>query len=257
MWSRSLRQRLGYGMICLVIGLGIVATQARGPLLAVLIALPVLLIFSAIKARREKNTQAARSVKVILVAAALAGLVVVGLSTTLFADPWGRYQAFIDSLGQPQGTIALRLALWQTALQTFLDHPLTGIGIGNFRIVHDLYPALRISPLHLFVKGMSAHNVILHYLAETGLLGALSLLWLAGLGLRAGFRVFRMILNSRNAQVSAALFIGMFVFCLTIFYMRAWTWGQGGYVMALLFGLLAAWYEQRRVATPHSGTPAQ
>ena len=44
--------------------------------------------------------------------------------------------------------------------------------------------------------------------------------------------------------ISVALFIALFVFAVTLLYMRAWTWGEGGYIMALLFGLLAAWYQQ-------------
>jgi uncharacterized membrane protein len=81
-------------------------------------------------------------------------------------------------------------------------------------------------------------------LAETGLFGALSLLALALTGVRTGYRVFRARLSAADTQVSVALFIAMFVFAITLLYMRAWTWGEGGYIMALLFGLLAAWYQQ-------------
>jgi O-antigen ligase len=244
LWSSRTREQLLYGSAGLLIAGGIVATQARGPLLTVIIATPVLFWFTFRKARREHNRRAFRSVLFAGVGLAVVLVAVVSLSTNLLTGAWARYQEFVASAESPEGTVALRLVLWKTAWATFLDHPFTGIGIGNFRIVHELYPELHIVPLYRWVKGMSAHNVLLHYLAETGLFGALSLLALALTGVRTGYRVFRARLSAADTQVSVALFIAMFVFAITLLYMRAWTWGEGGYIMALLFGLLAAWYQQ-------------
>lgn len=244
LWSSRTREQILYGLTGLVIAGGIVATQARGPLLTVIIATPVLLLFTLSKARREHNRRAFRSALLVGVGAIVVIAATVSLSTNLLTGAWARYQEFVASAENPEGTVALRLVLWKTAWATFLDHPLTGIGIGNFRVVHELYPELHIVPLYRWVKGMSAHNVLLHYLAETGLLGALSLLALAFAGLRTGYRVFKTRLSAADTQVSVALFIALFIFAITLLYMRAWTWGEGGHIMALLFGLLAAWYQQ-------------
>lgn len=240
LWSDSRREKFKFGAITVAIGLGIIATQARGPLLSVALAIPILMYMAVIKARRESDHQTISALKILMVPLVGLGLLVVLLSGTLFAGSIMRYEAAIDSFTRPTGTIALRLVLWKTAIMAFLDHPFTGIGIGNFRIVDELYPALKTVPLHFYVKGMSAHNVILHYLAETGLVGALALVALTWGGLRASYQDFRRKLNREETQVTAALCIGMIVFGVTILYMRAWTWGQGGYVMALLFGLVAA-----------------
>jgi len=243
-WSRRSVDRITYGIVCAAIALGIVATEARGPLLSVLISVPALIWFARRKARREKDYRTTG-----LVSLTGAGLIAVILAaaianTELLAGAYGRYQEFVASLRDPQGTVALRLILWKTALRTFLDHPIAGIGVGNFRIVHDIYPEQRLIPQYILVRGMSAHNVVLHYLAETGLIGTVPLLMLAISGLRTAYRTFKLKLSSGETQVSAALFIGLFVFVCSLFYMRAWTWGQGSYVMALLFGLVAAWYQQ-------------
>jgi len=246
LWSARTREQVRYGLAAMLIAGGIVATQARGPLLTVVIATPVLLWFTLRKARKENNRRALRSVLMVGVGVLVVAVAVASLSTNLLTDAWARYQEFVASADNPEGTVALRLVLWKTAFRTFLDHPVFGIGIGNFRIVHELYPELHIVPLYRWVKGMSAHNVLLHYLAETGLVGALSLLALTFAGLRAGYRVFKARLSGADTQVSVALFISMFVFAITILYMRAWTWGEGGYIMALLFGLTAAWYQQIR-----------
>lgn len=240
LWAEERRERLWWLAAALTIALGVVGTQARGPLLTIILAVPPLLVISWIKARREGNRTTRRTLRVLLVLALIVVVGLVGLSTTLLAGSWERYQEFVDSMSEPQGTIALRITLWKMAIDAFLKNPITGIGIGNFRVIHELYYQVRLTELHRFVKGFSAHNVILHYLAETGLVGALALLALAFSGGRKSWRNFRVHQSVVGSQTDTALFIGMFVFVITLFYMRAWTWGQGGYIMAMLFGLIAA-----------------
>lgn len=247
LWAQSTKQRVLYGSLAIMIGLGIVATQARGPMLAVAIAIPLLIFFAARKSRKESGRSSSHVLKLIFIpAVALISLVFL-FKDTLFVGLLNRYDEIIISLTNPRGTIALRLILWETAIRTFLDNPITGIGIGNFRLVHHIYPDLKLMPLHWWIFGMSAHNVLLHYLAETGIVGFLALVTLSWKGLRHSYRGFMQKLSYPDNQVAASLFIAMVVFCVTILFMRAWTWGQGGYVMALLFGLLAAMRETREV----------
>jgi len=253
LWASRRREQLLYGLGGLLIAGGILATQARGPLLTAIVGTLALLWFSFRKARREDCRRVLRTTLLIVAGMLVVAAVVVSMSGNLLTDTWARYEEFVASAEKPEGTVALRLVLWKTAWATFLDHPLTGIGIGNFRVVHELYPELHIVPLYRWVKGMSAHNVLLHYLAETGLVGTLALLGLAFSGLWAGLRVFKARQSAADTQASAALLVGMFIFAVTLFYMRAWTWGEGGYIMALLFGLTAAWYQQTAGARSQPG----
>ena len=62
-----------------------------------------------------------------------------------------------------------RFILWQTAMNQFLKSPFTGIGIGNFYYVSELY---RIG---------FCHNFYLNLLVEMGIFGGASVLWLLGL----------------------------------------------------------------------------
>ena len=247
LWAQSTKQRILYGSLAIMIGLGIVATQARGPMLAVAIAVPLLIFFAARKSKRESNRSRGHLLKLIFIPAVALIALVFLLKDSLFAGLFSRYEEMLVSLTNPKGTIALRLILWETAIRTFLDNPITGIGIGNFRLVHHIYPDLKLMPLHYWIFGMSAHNVLLHYLAETGIVGFLALVTLSWKGLRHSYRGFMQKLSDSDNQAAAALFIAMVVFCVTILFMRAWTWGQGGYVMALLFGLLAASRETREI----------
>jgi putative inorganic carbon (HCO3(-)) transporter len=62
-----------------------------------------------------------------------------------------------------------RLAAWQAAVSMFLEHPLLGVGYGNYKFLSaDLVPGALPGTLE-------AHNLYLELLAETGLVGFLSI----------------------------------------------------------------------------------
>ncbi len=247
-WSPSLTKRLWFSLAGIVIGVGMLAGGSRGPMLAVVITIPLLLFFGWRKATRERSISSLRVMRgLLLPLLAIIGLVI-ALRGTLFLGVIERLQSLIESIGDPQETVLLRLVLYKAAIKAFLSNPLSGIGIGNFKIVDEVVPEMRMEPVWFYIRGMSAHNVVLHYLAETGLFGTIALLATAVTGLRMAYRAFRQQLADHQNQVSAALFVSMLVFCLTLLYMRAWTWGQGGYIMALLFGLTAAWNYERQNA---------
>ena len=113
-------------------------------------------------------------------------------------------------------------------------------------MIDQMVPAMKASPVWYYIRGLSAHSVVLQYLCETGLLGLLALLNLAFTGLRLGRSSFRQKLSRSDNAVSAALFIAVIVFAHTIIYMRSWTWAQGGYVLAIIFALNAAFVYQLR-----------
>jgi putative inorganic carbon (hco3(-)) transporter len=59
-----------------------------------------------------------------------------------------------------------RVAHWQAGLAMFADHPLLGVGIGNYAVAYPDY-----APPHFYDALGHAHNVYVNFLAETGLLG--------------------------------------------------------------------------------------
>ncbi len=240
-WAQRVSERAWFAVMGVSIGLGLLASGSRGPMLAVVVCIPILLFFAWRKARREKSATVLRIMRGILIPLVVLVALVVAFQETVFTGVIERLASLVDSLKNPQETVLLRLVLGKAAVRAFLSDPLTGIGIGNFRIVDQVVPEMRMEPVWFYIRGMSAHNVILHYLAETGLIGAVSLLALAFTGLRAAYRGFRRRMSDYDQQTAAAIFVGMIVFGVTLLYMRAWTWGQGGYIMAILFGLTAAW----------------
>lgn len=63
-----------------------------------------------------------------------------------------------------------RILMWQSATNMFLDHPLIGVGIGNY---HDEYINKYRSPLSREDQ-WHPHNVLLSMLSQTGIIGGLS-----------------------------------------------------------------------------------
>lgn len=240
-WARRFSERTWFAVVGVIIGLGLLASGSRGPMLAVIVSIPILLFFAWRKARRERSTTVLKVMRWIMIPLIILVSLVAAFQETVFTGVIERLASLIDSFKNPQETVLLRLVLGKAAIQAFLSDPLTGIGIGNFRIVDQVVPEMRMEPVWFYIRGMSAHNVVLHYLAETGLIGTLALLCLAFAGLRAAYRGFRRRMSDYDQQTAAAIFVGMIVFGVTLLYMRAWTWGQGGFIMAILFGLTAAW----------------
>ncbi|MFH2049586.1 MAG: O-antigen ligase family protein [bacterium] len=243
-WSRSIRTSLFYMLISIISGLGIFATQSRAPLLAILITFPVIMIVSFRKAKRENDYRTLKNIKYVLLPVIVLGLSLFILEETYFEGTISRLDELIQSLKNPVGTVMTRIVLWTSAIMAFFEHPFLGVGIGNMRIVHEVVPEVKLIPYWGWVKGMSAHNVLLHYLAETGIIGASALVYLFWKNLSIGFKAYKIKLNKQDNMISTALFIASFVCFITMFYMRSWTWGMDGHILAFIFGLNTAWYYQ-------------
>jgi O-antigen ligase len=79
-----------------------------------------------------------------------------------------------------------RMAHWQAAWEMFSDHPLLGVGFGNYQVIYPVYALPRWSdPLG------HAHNYYLNVAAEAGMVGLAGyvILWLAALA--QGWRAVR------------------------------------------------------------------
>lgn len=87
-----------------------------------------------------------------------------------------------------------RLTLWRSAIDTFLENPWLGAGVGQYPRQFHLH-VLDLLPLRLPGLPEHAHNVLLHLLAEMGLAAGLLL---AILGLRW---IYRLAQASRSPEI--------------------------------------------------------
>ncbi|AKM84988.1 MAG: O-antigen polymerase [candidate division Kazan bacterium GW2011_GWA1_50_15] len=86
-----------------------------------------------------------------------------------------RWQQMIDLTDRSSASV--RLQVWQTAGLMIKEHPLTGIGLGEFRDQYLSYATrLFASPWEMAI--LHAHNVYLQFWINAGLAGLVGWLWL-------------------------------------------------------------------------------
>lgn len=95
-------------------------------------------------------------------------LVAITMLFYLIALPNPLAQRLQTSFDANEGSNKGRVEMWKKGFETVKDHPLTGIGIGNF--------SRYIQPTSHFRDPIYAHNLFLDFGAETGTPGALILL---------------------------------------------------------------------------------
>ena len=90
---------------------------------------------------------------------------------------------------------AERLAHWIAGLRMYFDHPLLGVGIGNYQ---DAYPPYHIG---MFVDPLGhAHNYYINIAAETGTVGLIAyLLFILALFVAGGRVIYNISLKRRSA----------------------------------------------------------
>lgn len=127
-----------------------------------------------------------------------------------------------------------RLTLWQTALDIFGDHPLTGSGPGSFLDVSAKYLAPEAYRAHA-----TPHNLVLGIASDLGLLGVAALGWLLTRLIRMGVYLWR----KQDLFIAGVVAAAAAIFVNDLF-------GQGFYTMQIgpiiwfAFGMEAALYER-------------
>jgi putative inorganic carbon (hco3(-)) transporter len=108
-----------------------------------------------------------------------------------------------------------RTDLWAIAQNVASDHPLAGVGIGNFEAVERSYlsrttnlPAIDL----ILDQSLVVHNTYLELLAELGLVGLGCFLALLGASLRLGWRAVRACAQSGQTDlelIGRGLMVGL------------------------------------------------
>ena len=99
-----------------------------------------------------------------------------------------------------------RILMWQSAAKMFIDHPLFGVGIGNY---HDEYISNYRSPLSR-EDTWHPHNVLLAMLSQTGIVGGISYIILFV------YLYYKAIINYKNTRnyITLAFLASLTAFCI-------------------------------------------
>ncbi len=121
----------------------------------------------------------------------------------------------------PIFSTTMRLSYWKDTLRIIKEHPLTGLGLGNFNIAPSRY----------------AHNSYLQLWAEMGILGLISWLWIVFQSLKVGLKKIRSITEDNRVTIvlltaSSAFLIHNFVDFSFFLPEISWIWWL---IIGLLF----------------------
>ncbi len=222
---------------------GLIATHSRAPIAFGVIS--SLFIILAIRSRVKKaefpSEDAKRycgRIRVIVWAVVLATIGLVSVKLSVLETVLDRFGELFSA--EPTGTFRWRLILWKKALLAFADHPVFGVGVGGYKHLHELYPYLRFTEAFTYLRIMSAHNLILHYLAETGLVGGLGVVCLFA----NKFRLARRGWLNASSGASLALYGAAFLFLISTFIDAAWLYGQLSFLAVFFAALIARQYSR-------------
>jgi hypothetical protein len=188
---------------------GLLLTFSRGCLLAAVVVFILMSFMGLLKFRH------------IFVSLVAVGLLIAVLQPTVVTRmlTLGRINALFhgsDDGGQtPDGSVILRYELDVAAWQVFLNHPILGVGPGQFSTYYSVNYVNRIG-LQQLKKGYQAHNLYFQALAETGLIGLACFVSIMG-SIMLGLWKERG--RSANSRPELALTASAFFLSLTAFSM--------------------------------------
>lgn len=223
--TRSALIRLALVASAVIGALALFETESRGGLLALGVVFVAVLVLGG---------PVRMSAVPVMLTTACAGIAYY----TLIAPPEALARVTDFRAGGGSG----RTDLWTVALEAFRDHPLAGVGIGNFEVVEPLYTlgVVSINRVDFVVeRTLVVHNTYLHVLAELGLVGLFLfgalIVGACAVALRA-IRVFARA-GDRDAEILArGLLIGTIGMLAAFFFISA----QYEKQLPLLLGVLAA-----------------
>lgn len=148
--NSTVRSYIYLGIVALLCG-GVVLTGSRGGLLALLIVLFFLFINSK------------KKIKMMIM-----GIIVLALFLPHIGVEYRGRVATITTYEEDPSAMG-RISSWNAGIGMFKDHPLIGVGAGNFNSLFEAYSNPETGKVG--TEGMSIHNMFLQILSETGAVG--------------------------------------------------------------------------------------
>ncbi|MFQ5454024.1 MAG: hypothetical protein ACE5D6_07535, partial [Candidatus Zixiibacteriota bacterium] len=97
--------------------------------------------------------------------------------------------------------------------------------------------------IYMYVRGLSAHNMFFHYLAETGLLGISAFIALFVNQYRYSRQVWNKNSFIKHPEITIILYLLSILFLVTFFVEAAWMWGQVSFLFVFFLALIIRSYD--------------
>jgi len=175
--ARSLLVRTGWGAYTGLVGIGLASTLGRSAWITTGLGI---VIYYLLDIRTSLLQKVSRTVQSMIIVGLMAGIYL-SLNVLNLGVIVERAATF-DNL-DAEGSWLQRVVLWRVGLEVFLQHPLLGVGTGNYsQLVLGYFTSSDFLTLesHGIEGGVTAHNAVVNVLSETGLLGFMAYLFFAG-----------------------------------------------------------------------------
>jgi putative inorganic carbon (HCO3(-)) transporter len=140
----------------------------------------------------------------------------------------------------PHNSIVQRFNYWITSLKIIQDFPLTGVGWRKLGFFYKLYKPLLANASNY------SHNVFLQIMAETGILGLLSFIWIVAIFLKAGLRAIK--IKDEQQGLKIGLFCAGCCFLLHNLIEVSFYFGQVSLFWWIILGLFNSEYNTKLYA---------
>ena len=189
-------------------GLRILLSLSRGAWLGLLIACTGMALLWGPNVRRLVIPSIGAVLIVVLLAVLGALPPALGDRVTAVTSNFGIFDARGVEPTPENFALVERMAHWQAGWEMFVDHPIRGVGPGNYPAVYEQYslPGWREALGH-------AHNYYLNMAAEAGVLGLVALLVTLALAYRALLQRLLRAADPFSRALAIGLLASLTVFC--------------------------------------------
>lgn len=200
-------QRLIWLIGVVMMAVALVFSGSRGGILALGIELLALMLVAVWAQRRGLNDDVSLAGNKLIAGGALAAVLLLVL--WIGYEPLAKRFSLLRQ-GAGEYSLVTRTEYWSGAWKMFLDHPLTGVGLGAFPTAYPAYGRSSVKNERL----EQAHNDYLQLLSDAGLIGGLIGLWFLFELFRIARRQFQQLERARSND--RALMLGGYVALLGI-----------------------------------------
>jgi len=227
------KHRILWGTVLLILLASCLVHKIRGAV----IGLGLSYIFMNMMVFRKSMDEGLKFVRRnLIISSVIITLAVIFMFYTLsaFSKGFGHHLSYSPV---PIDTTQIRFILWDLALKFFFQNPLIGIGLGQFSELSTLGLEPRYQMFYVYIAKIGTHNLLLSYLSETGIIGAICFLFFLYSSLRLAWLKFKLSTTATDLKLSGALLGGLFYIVITSLYAGAWTTN----ILGMMFALILAW----------------